>query len=176
MYPDAYIQFLVHFHGDRDYFECHEILEEYWKETIKGDKQSIWVGLIMLAVSNYHFRRNNNSGAQRTLQKAISIFENKKKEGCTLGIDMDELLIFLPNRVIHIHSGLPYTSFNIPLIDQNLLAKCKTICKEKGHAWGMESNLEEDNLIHRHLLRDRSEVIQEREIAKKEKAHKKGEE
>lgn len=89
---------------------------------------------------------------------------------------MDELLIFLPNRVIHIHSGLPYTSFNIPLIDQNLLAKCKTICKEKGHAWGMESNLEEDNLIHRHLLRDRSEVIQEREIAKKEKAHKKGEE
>lgn len=80
MYPDAYIQFLVHFHGDRDYFECHEILEEYWKETIKGDKQSIWVGLIMLAVSNYHFRRNNNSGAQRTLQKAISIFENKKRK------------------------------------------------------------------------------------------------
>ncbi|MFZ3196347.1 MAG: DUF309 domain-containing protein, partial [Bacillus mycoides] len=27
MYPTEYIQFLIHFHGDYDYFECHEILE-----------------------------------------------------------------------------------------------------------------------------------------------------
>ncbi|MEH7501602.1 DUF309 domain-containing protein, partial [Neobacillus drentensis] len=29
MYPTEYIQFLAHFHGDRDYFECHELLEDY---------------------------------------------------------------------------------------------------------------------------------------------------
>ena len=33
MYSQAYIDYLVHFHGDRDYFECHELLEEHWKKT-----------------------------------------------------------------------------------------------------------------------------------------------
>ncbi|PAD68333.1 hypothetical protein CHH83_14265, partial [Bacillus sp. 7586-K] len=32
MYDQEYIDFLVHFHCDRDYFECHEILEEHWKK------------------------------------------------------------------------------------------------------------------------------------------------
>lgn len=32
MYPAEYLEYLVYFHADRDYFECHEILEEYWKE------------------------------------------------------------------------------------------------------------------------------------------------
>lgn len=32
MYPEAYVAFLHEFHTTRDYFECHEILEEYWKE------------------------------------------------------------------------------------------------------------------------------------------------
>lgn len=36
MYPTEYIQFLIHFHGDYDYFECHEILEGYWKTKPRG--------------------------------------------------------------------------------------------------------------------------------------------
>lgn len=35
MYPPEYIEFLYHFHCDRDYFECHEILEELWKKILK---------------------------------------------------------------------------------------------------------------------------------------------
>ncbi|WP_460291943.1 DUF309 domain-containing protein, partial [Bacillus cereus] len=38
MYPTEYIQFLIHFHGDYDYFECHEILEEYWKTKPRGNR------------------------------------------------------------------------------------------------------------------------------------------
>ena len=34
-FPLKYIDFLVHFHGDRDYFECHEILEE----LLEGNRQ-----------------------------------------------------------------------------------------------------------------------------------------
>ena len=33
VYPEAYIEYLMYFHGNRDYFECHEVLEEYWKEV-----------------------------------------------------------------------------------------------------------------------------------------------
>ena len=30
-YPEAFISYLIEFHATRDYFECHELLEEYWK-------------------------------------------------------------------------------------------------------------------------------------------------
>ncbi|WP_238323048.1 DUF309 domain-containing protein [Gorillibacterium massiliense] len=29
-YDPLYIAFIWHFNGDRDYFECHEVLEELW--------------------------------------------------------------------------------------------------------------------------------------------------
>lgn len=35
MYPEAYIEYLAEFHGSRDYFECHELLEEHWKKTLR---------------------------------------------------------------------------------------------------------------------------------------------
>ena len=71
-YPKAYILYLVHFHGDRDYFECHEILEEHWKEMDPKDRMSHWVGLIQIAVAVYHERRENRQGAIRTLTKATN--------------------------------------------------------------------------------------------------------
>ncbi len=39
MYPNAYLDYLVYFHGHRDYFECHEVLEEYWKKDQAGKKR-----------------------------------------------------------------------------------------------------------------------------------------
>ena len=79
-YPEDYLSFLVHFHGTRDYFECHEILEEYWKETAPKERDSHWVGLIQIAVALYHERRGNKQGATRTLTKAIEISILKKAE------------------------------------------------------------------------------------------------
>jgi uncharacterized protein len=172
MYPDAYIEFLVHFHGDRDYFECHEILEEYWKETAKEGKQSIWVGCILLAVSNYHYRRNNLTGASRTLAKAVVIFQNSNKttQEC-LGLDMEALLPLLAQRLEHIQSNQAYTSFNLPIIDKTLWLKCQETSIARGLIWGKESDLANTELIHRHSLRDRSTVLRERQqaISKKNK-------
>lgn len=174
MYPEAYIQFLVHFHGDRDYFECHEILEEYWKKTGTEGKSSIWVGLILVSVSNYHYRRRNFEGAYRTLKKAISILQTKKQEAGLLGLNIDLLLVFLTDRLVHIHSENPYTSFNLPLSDLRLLQECQKTCRAKGFEWGMESDLLKTELIHRHQKRDRSEVIREREMAFEKRKKKKG--
>ncbi len=50
VYPEAYVAFLHEFHTTRDYFECHEILEEYWKEDPPEQRKEYWVGLIQLAV------------------------------------------------------------------------------------------------------------------------------
>jgi uncharacterized protein len=176
MFPNAYIEYLVHFHGDRDYFECHEILEDFWKSNPKKDKNSIWVGFILLAVSNYHYRRGNHNGAFKTLKKAISIFQNKKPQAMTLGIDIHSLLTFLSERIIHIKSHIPYRSFNLPIKDDSLLMTSREICHNKGYKWGNDSDMNNPDLIHRHLTRDRTGVFQERENARSHRKNKKGRE
>ncbi|CAM3986642.1 DUF309 domain-containing protein [Mesobacillus thioparans] len=168
-YPASYVQYLAHFHGDRDYFECHEILEEYWKATDAGNKQSIWVALIQLAVSNYHHRRKNFSGALRTLNKAIQIFSADQPAVQRLGIDARLLAETLDKRRKNLLNKIPYTSFNLPIQDIELKHLCLEECKQNGFTWGINSDMDNSDLIHRHSARDRSEVISERRMALEER-------
>lgn len=169
MYPKAYIEYLAHFHGDRDYFECHEILEEYWKREDNTNKSSIWVGFILLAVSAYHHRRSNFPGAMRTLQKSITLFTNLKKELEKLGINTELFHSMLNNQLICIKNGDEYSSFSFPLTDQCLVAHCVAVCEQKGMRWCTHSNLDNYNLLHRHRTRDRSDVVQERKMSLRKK-------
>ncbi|ETI70374.1 DUF309 domain-containing protein [Neobacillus vireti] len=159
MYPQEYIQFLTHFHGDRDYFECHEVLEELWKKTDSGNKDSSWVGLILLAVSTYHHRRGNFKGAKRTVEKALKIFETP----ANLGLDIPRLNSLLKERLALIETETAYTSFELPICDPVLLGVCKKSCARAGLVWGQESDITNLSLIHRHKLRDRTDVIRERD-------------
>jgi hypothetical protein len=162
LYPKEYIQFLTHFHGDRDYFECHEVLEEYWKKTDSGNKDSIWVGLILLAVSSYHHRRRNFIGAKKTLEKSLKIFETQVGELTILGLDKILLSESLKKRLSFIETEVVYESFDLPICDTVLLELCKKSCISEGLTWGQKSDITNNNLVHRHKLRDRTDVIQER--------------
>lgn len=162
-YPSAYIDFLVHFHGDRDYFECHEILEDYWKKVDKANKHSIWVGFILLAVANYHYRRNNLTGAIRTLKKASFILAKDDLQLEKLGLNSNALRKMLSNQLANMKTNIPYKSLQLPLIDATLARMCKQRALDKGFVWGATSDLAEKSIIHRHTLRDRSDVIKERE-------------
>jgi predicted metal-dependent hydrolase len=162
LYPKEYIQFLAHFHGDRDYFECHEILEEYWKKNDVRNKNSIWVGLILLAVSTYHHRRNNFTGAKRTLEKAITIFKTQSFFLTKLSLDPHLLQVLVKERLSIITKQQRYNSFNLPISDQALLELCRRYCEQNGLVWGKDSDLANDHLVHRHVLRDRTSVIEER--------------
>ncbi|MFP5113459.1 DUF309 domain-containing protein [Bacillaceae bacterium C204] len=162
MYPSEYIQFLAHFHGDRDYFECHELLEDYWKKTDPRNKDSIWVGLILLSVSAYHHRRNNFSGALRTLLKASKIFEFQPDSLAKLGINNIEFFQLLNEQVSTLQKGESYRSFSLPICDKALAELAKKACEQKGFMWGKESDLTDKLLIDRHKLRDRTSIIEER--------------
>jgi len=165
LYPKEYLEYLVHFHGDRDYFECHEILEDYWKKTDFGNKESIWVGLILLAVSAYHHRRNNFNGAKRTLKKAMNIFKVQEELLTKLGLDGAKLHSFLIERLSMIEGGKAYTSFNLPVNDPELLDLCIKGCEQEGLIWGNASNMADAEIVHRHKLRDRTDVMAERNKA-----------
>jgi predicted metal-dependent hydrolase len=168
VYPNEYIHYLVHFHGDRDYFECHEILEDYWKKHDFGNKQSVWTGLIQLAVSCYHHRRSNYSGAQKTLEKAIKILirENSLKG---LGLNSTELANLLKDQLLLIKKQQPYRSMNLPITDPHLNQQCYTLCSKLGFIWYSKSNLNNNLIVDRHKLRDRNEIIQARNRALKSK-------
>jgi uncharacterized protein len=161
-YPHAYLQYLVYFHGNRDYFECHEVLEEYWKEVDPANRSSHWVGLIQIAVGLYHYRRNNVQGAGRMISKALSNLSDKKEELEKLGLESSALLHILEKALYDINEDVPYKSLDLPIKDRDLLKEAEELCREEGYTWCMPSDLSNKELIHRHSLRDRTPVITER--------------
>lgn len=161
-YAEDYLSFLVHFHGTRDYFECHEILEEYWKETAPKERDSHWVGLIQIAVALYHDRRGNKKGAARTLSKALANLHLKKAELLKLGLDPERLFKLLEDTHERMLSQKPYKSINLPISDQRLIEKCQSMCSQEGFIWGADSDMTNASIVDKHLMRDRSDVISER--------------
>ncbi|MEH7222821.1 DUF309 domain-containing protein [Bacillus sp. JJ1566] len=162
MFPQAFIDYLVHFHCDRDYFECHEILEEHWKEDPVPERKPYWVGLIQIAVSLYHYRRGNIAGALKMMKSALTICKDQKSELVQLGFKVDEMIEVLQKEFHDIEIGTPYESIDLPLTD-NLLAACISKATRTGKSWGEASDLSDEELIHKHTLRDRSDVIAERQ-------------
>ncbi|EDL64810.1 hypothetical protein BSG1_08086 [Bacillus sp. SG-1] len=158
-YPKDYLDFITHFHCDRDYFECHEVLEEYWKETDPGNRNSVWVGLIQMAVGFYHYRRGNRKGAERILNKGKRILKQHSQALEDLGIAPANLQLILEETLENIHSGSEYQSVNLPLnkeLQAYLDSSCMNIEKQE---------IIPPSIIHRHSLRDRTEVIRSREEA-----------
>lgn len=169
IYSDSYIQFLIQFHGHRDYFECHELLEEHWKEKEAGRRDKHWVGLIQLAVGLYHQRRGNYAGAEKVLLRSSGIIAEHSYSLQQLSIDTDELLNRIYLQLDQLLSDDPYSDLNIPLTDAGLVQHCQEECARLRLVWQNKSDMADKELIDRHTRRDRSDVIQEREEQKKRK-------
>lgn len=167
-YPDSYISYLVEYHATRDYFECHELLEEYWKEHPEDPYSQEWVALIQLAVGHYHERRGNLAGASKMYTQALNKLNRESLS--QLGLDGNHIMMELANRLHQLTQGsLPYVDMNLNLIDPELMRLCELACMERGLQWGTASRLDDEALIHRHTLRDRSEVIAARIAAAESK-------
>ena len=168
IFPAPYIEFLLHFHGDRDYFECHEVLEEHWKKNgMKRD--SIWVGLIQVAVSFYHYRRGNIKGAVKMMDKALLNLKNKREETRRLGINHSLFINKLNISLLNMKTNKPYKAIKLPIKDSELLAVGKELSMRGGFEWGNQDDLDDFDLINRHMTRDRSAVRLERELSLKNK-------
>lgn len=164
VYPDAYVAYLVEFHATRDYFECHELLEEYWKEHPNDGKGEIWVGLIQLAVGQYHERRGNLRGAAMMYEQALAKLSKSELE--PLGLDRESLLQQLETRKQTVANGIrEYADMELTLVHKPLKEQCVQLCEQRGLQWGIASPFHDESIIHRHLKRDRTEVIAAREAA-----------
>ncbi|WP_232698437.1 DUF309 domain-containing protein [Brevibacillus daliensis] len=162
MYPKAYLTYLVHFHTDRDYFECHEILEEYWKSLPKENRSPTWVCLIQIAVGLYHHRCGNMAGANKMIHSALLIAEDRREELEHLGLDVQKLTGQLQMRIDEVQHDAPYHSMDLPIHDPKLYKMCHDQAIATGILFGTPSDMSNDSILYKHKLRDRSEVIAER--------------
>nr|WP_285850557.1 DUF309 domain-containing protein [Bacillus altitudinis] len=163
VYPKAYVAFLHEFHTTRDYFECHEILEEFWKEDPPHQRKKYWVGLIQLAVALYHQRRGNGKGAKRLISNSLHILDSDRNTLTELGLDEEAFLLLLRTLKKKIDEDMPYESVMLPIRDETLLSLCQEMAQKEGLTFGQESNLSHTFLIEKHRLRDRTDVLLERE-------------
>nr|WP_209851262.1 DUF309 domain-containing protein [Paenibacillus sediminis] len=119
-YEPLYVDFLVYFNRDQDYFECHEVLEELW---LKKGRPPIYKGLLQVAVALFHFRNNNIHGARKMMAGAAAKLADYP--GDSLGIRLDQLLTELNTYLSLLKSyeekPFPYYDLTIEMWDAELI-------------------------------------------------------
>lgn len=68
VYSHLYLLFLYYFNVKRDYYECHDVLEELWLDE---QRDRFYQGLLQVAVGLYHYRWQNVKGAILLMEAAV---------------------------------------------------------------------------------------------------------
>lgn len=160
LFHPLFIDYCAYFNGNNDYFECHEVLEEYWKEIAPKEKLHPLVGYVQLATGMYHWRRSNVTGAARIIEKAILNFELNRNSEFFEFIDLKQLLLIMKNQHRKIQENEPFIHFKLPITDRQLQElvqqRIKTIPLMDSHF-----------IFNKHMLRDRTEILEARELKKR---------
>ncbi|MFC5467672.1 DUF309 domain-containing protein [Cohnella suwonensis] len=172
-YPQAYVDYLAEYYGSRDYFECHEIMEEYWKEHPDSPQLSSWLVFIRIAVCLYHARRGNWKGAAKLMGKAAQ--EADAEQFGKLGMDGAKLKEALRSAAqAWSEPNAEYADIELPIVDAALRQAAIDRCGELGYSWGIRGEEAGEDVIHRHLTRDRTEVVRARAESAERKANGRG--
>lgn len=176
-YPISFLDYFIYFHVKRDYFECHEVLEEFWKKDPPAKRKDYIVALIQLAVGLYHDRRGNKEGAAIMYKRAEKLIQENEKELTSLAIHVEKLLSLLKNQQLAIKEKKPFSDIDIPIMSNELLHLCKKRCVELlGEKWEIKRSPVSNYIVHKHKERDLEAVKKEREkqLALRERKRKSG--
>jgi len=88
----------------REYYECHEVLEDVW--MVESAPRKLFLqSIIHLAVAYYHLGRGNNTGGVRQLRRAVRKLENYLP--VYEGVNTDALLRRAFETIETVHNGGP---------------------------------------------------------------------
>jgi predicted metal-dependent hydrolase len=115
-----YVMFFYEFNETRDYFECHEVMEQLWLEN---GRNPLYQGLLQVAVGLYHHHNDNNNGAVKLLTLALE--KLTLADGANLGIDLEKLIVDTAHYLAQLHNRekvtfAPY-HIDIVLTDERLI-------------------------------------------------------
>lgn len=85
-FDQRFLDFLIYFNRDRDYFECHEVMEELW---LASGSDPLYKGLLQVAVGLFHFRSGNRRGSLMMFQSALEKLAPFPED--SLGIELGRL-------------------------------------------------------------------------------------
>jgi predicted metal-dependent hydrolase len=154
-----FVQFLKEFNDINDYFECHEVLEDYWKEIAPRQKNHPLTAFILMSTSMYHWRRGNIPGAIKTMNKSIKRFIETYDSSFFTTLDFKDIMQSTTNSLLLMQKISEFQPFSIQIIDSELLSLVNKL--------KIKNSDELHFLIHKHMLRDRSEILEVREKSKK---------
>lgn len=86
-YDPRYVRFIQLFNEERDYFECHEVMEDLWMDEAQDP---FWQGLLQVAVALFHARNGNIGGAAKLMASAMGKLSRHADRNA--GIDVGKLL------------------------------------------------------------------------------------
>lgn len=72
-YDPRYLDFFQLF-NEREFYECHEVLEDLWMET-SGKERPYYQGLIQTATAFYHLRNGNLAGARKLFTSGLDYLD-----------------------------------------------------------------------------------------------------
>ena len=159
-----FIHFIVYFNRNQDYFECHEVLEEYWKSIKNADKTHPLTAFILMSTGMYHFRRGNLKGAKRTLEGAKKRFHAIPDDSSLYmeEINVQAILDRIADRILALENEEPFTPFQIEVLSPDLTLLVAE-AEERMDLLQAGSNA----VIHKHMLRDRTDILLERQKKKR---------
>ena len=162
LHHPLFIQYIIHFNFHEDYFECHEVGEEYWKSVAPKDKMHPLAGWIQMAVGMYHWRRSNFPGALRSFIRAKDKLSNAGI--WTEGFDGTALASQLADAIEGVTTRREFSPVKLPITSDDLLTEVSRYMEENP-----AETLEPYFLMHKHRLRDRTSIINLREQKKRRK-------
>lgn len=154
----SFVHFLKEFNDTHDYFECHEILEDYWKEVAPKQKIHPLAAFILLSTSMYHWRRGNIAGAIKTMNTSMKRLKETYESIYYEPINLSKLLQDMAYSITLMMENQTFKQFTIEITDNHLLF----LVNKKEIATTDDLHF----LTHKHMLRDRSEIHIERERQK----------
>ncbi|MCH2210911.1 MAG: DUF309 domain-containing protein [Fuerstiella sp.] len=105
---DPRIDHGIRLFNEREFFECHDVFEDFWSELI-GPEKTFFHGLIHAAVCLFHFEGGNLGGARRMYGSCVAYLQTFEPEFC--GVDVTGLLKdleFCLEDLLAAHDGYPH--------------------------------------------------------------------
>lgn len=149
----------------QDYFECHEIMEEAWKDKERFKKVDAEVFLVLIVTGEYHYRRNNTIGASTSYKRALKLYETYQYHLEEFGFK-GEFIDLLKERYLHL-ADTAFSPMHYPVQDWVYEGLYEIHGKEYTSFTAFTLNIFErfetdDALVNKHSRRDRDEVIEAR--------------
>lgn len=115
-YIEKYNEFIRVFQIERDFFKCHEILEDIWiDETSCNTRNHVAINLLLISVGALHWERGNLKGALAVFRNSLNYFDENKNKIDKLGIDSLKLKKIVEESIKNIEKKEIYKDISLPM-------------------------------------------------------------